>query len=615
MENPTPGVADSDVRSHLETLLNAKCFCRASGQARLMRYLVERRLAGQQDSLKEYVIGIDVFGRGESFDPRSDGVVRLEALRLRTRLEKYYAEEGLNAPLRIELPKGGYVPVFIPRTVPAPDSAPEAHPRRARRLAVAAVATTAVLIVLGAYWGLSAGRNKTASIAVLPFLNLSSEPGSEYFTEGFVEELTTSLAQVEGLQVAARSSAFQFRGKSPDIRDAGRRLGVRTVLEGSVRTEGRKMRVSAQLIDAADGFHLWSHTYEGDTKDVFAIQDQVTQSIAGVLAPAHRSQAANTRVPRDLEAYDLYLKGKYFKDRLTAPDLQASIQYLEQAVGKDPGYAPAYATLADAYASVSFRRGAPVEDALAKARAAAARALQLDETLAEAHALLAWIRCFHDWDWRGSERGLRRALELNPNSARAHDLLAQLLASQGRSAEAVAESNRALTLDPLNCRTGTNAAGIRYLAHRYDAAISQGRQVLKIDAHFFLAHAVVGASLLRQRQYAAAGSELRAALSEYHDDPETAAYLAAVQAASGQRDETLKVVAAFQNPPGQTPVPYFQLAYLYETLGQRDRAFEALEKAYEQRSSYMPFLMVDPIMDSLHADRRFAALAKRMGLE
>jgi serine/threonine-protein kinase len=570
-----------------------------------LRFVVEETLEGRSAGIKESVLALEVFDRLSSFDPRTDSVVRSEARNLRARLSEYYQGEGSKDRLIIELPRGSYAPLFrAVRSEPV-------HRSRVPGPVTLAIALVVALCALGWwYLGVRTARQSTKSIAVLPFLNLSSETEGEYFADGFVEELTTALAQVNGLQVVARSSAFQFRGQSPDIRTVGRRLGVNMVLEGSVRRAGQTVRISAQLIKVSDGFHVWSHMYEGSPKDLLAIQNDLVAQIARTLRVSGVENTREARAPGNLEAYALYLKGLYFRDRLTPEDLLNSIGYLQHSIQMDPNYAPAHAALADAYATVAYWEVVPEHATVAKARAAAVKALELDGTLAEAHAVLAWIQFFYDWDWAVSEQGLRRALQLNPNSSRAHDLYGTLLMTTGRVDQAIAEKRLALALDPLNYRLSASASVVLYCSRRYGDALVQARQALELNPHYFQAHEMLGASLARKGKYAEAEASIRLALAEYPNEPDTMAYLATVEAATGRRDEMLKLVAEMERAK---PASYYHLAQLYGLIGDKDRAFLALDRAYAQRTADMPFLNVDPNFDNLRQDPRFEAIRKKMG--
>ena len=601
------------VRDQLQRLLASPAFADAPRLRSLLAFLVEQTLCGHAGEIKESVIAVEVFGRAPDFDPRADSVVRVQVRNLRAKLRAYYDQEGRDDRIRFDLPSGSYVPVFeasLPPAVAAPGVRPAWFTwRRAGWAAAGLAVAVAIGVVIISRTGLPWPATRR-SVAVLPFLNLTGDTGKDYFVDGFVDELTTSLAQAKGLQVVARSSAFQFRGKSPDVRVAGRQLGVGAILEGSVSSAGGTVRVSAQLINAEDGFHVWSHTYSGAAEDVFTIRDQIARAVSGALDVSSPARTTAAAYRPDLEAYDLYLKGQYFKERVTLDDLGRSIQFFEQSVHRDPGFAAAYAALADVYATVAYHQVVPEKESIAKAKAAAARALELDPALAEAHAVLAWIQCFYDWDWVRGEPGLRRALELNPNSARTHDWYSEALLLAGRFDQAVAESKRALALDPLSYRVSGNIAVILYCAHRYDDAIRQARQTLEINPHYYQANTMLGTSLAEKKMYPEAAAALRAALADYPRDPDTMAHLAAVEASIGKRDEALKLMEELDH---SEPKPYYHLAFLYAVLGDKDRAFDALDNAYAHRDGDMLSLNVDPAFDGLHADPRFAALWRKIG--
>jgi serine/threonine-protein kinase len=601
------------VRDQLQRLLASPCFADAPRLRALLAFLVEQTICGHGGELKESVIAVEVFGRAADFDRRVDSVVRVQARNLRAKLRAYYEQDGRDDAIRFDLPSGSYVPVFQTTQAATPEAPAVVESRTwltRRRVALAALALLLAIAGLVALLRFPWAPSRR-SVAVLPFLNLTGNVGSDYFVDGFVDELTTSLAQVKGLHVVARTSAFQFRGKSPDIRTAGRQLGVATVLEGSVRSVGGTVRLSAQLIDVKDGFHLWSHTYEGSGQDVFTIREEIAAAVSAALDLAAPSRAGAPTPRPGLEAYDLYLKGQYFKERVTLEDLARSIQFFQQSIQRDPGFAAAHAALADAYASMAYHQITPDRSAIAKAKAEAARALELNGSLAEPHALLAWIRFFYDWNWPDAASGFRRALELNPSSARAHDWFSQYLLSAGRFDEAVAESRKALLLDPLTYRVSTNLCVTYYCAHRYDQAIRQARGALDINPHFYQAQSMLGASMQKKGRLPEARAALQAAMSEYAGDADARAHLAVVEAALGRGGAIQDAIAAL----GQRPGASHELAYLYLALGDRSRAFEFLQKAFDDRSSDMPFLDVDPAFDSLRSDPRYAGLRRKMGWE
>jgi TolB-like protein/Tfp pilus assembly protein PilF len=600
-------VDDPTARRILAKILSSPEFANASRLQQLLAYVVEQKLGGSE-SIKETELAIEVFHRQSSFDRTGDSVVRVAASNLRSRLRDYYLQSGAEDPVTIEMPKGSYVPVFHLRAAP---------PGPARRWRITAAwkfaALAAILVAGAAAWWFAFGRSgeSWSSIGVLPFLNLSGSADTEYVAEGFVDEVTTDLAQVDGLRVVARSSAFQFRGKSFDVRAAGRQLGVETLLEGSLRATGTKIRVNAQLVKVADGFHIWSRAWEGDAADLVKIEGELAQSVAHAL---RRPGIVKTRPVRDQDAYDVYLKGQFFAERATPDDLRKSIGYLKGSVARDPTYAPAWAALAGSYSSLAYHEVSPDPAEVASAKDAAAKALALDGTLPEAHALLAFIYFFYDWNWAASESGLRRALQLDPNSARTHDWYAQLLMSEARFGEAVAEDRKAVALDPLSYRMSGNLAVVLYCAHRYGAAIEQARVALEINPHFAPAHTIAGASFQELRQYREAARELRASLADSPGDPDTIAHMAAVEFALGNREAVPKAMAALENRPPPEPPAYDQMAFLYLVLGRRTEALTCLEKSYDERSSDMVVLTVDPVFDSLRQEPRFLALQKKMGL-
>ncbi|MBI3696829.1 MAG: hypothetical protein HY238_18580 [Acidobacteria bacterium] len=340
-----------EIQAQLSKILASPVFAGSDRMSRFLRFTVERALRGEGDRLKEYLLGVEVFDRRSSYDPRIDPIVRVEARRLRSKLEKYYETEGRGDPVRIDFPKGGYSPVLRERDRAAP--APE------RR-----------------------------TIAVLPFANLSSDPENEYFSDGLTEELIQALTKVEGLRVVAWSSAFQFKGKARDIRQVGRQLSVDTVLEGSVRRADDRLRITAQLVDVSDGRYLWSQIYEREMKDVFAIQDEISRAIADT--PRIKLTGALVKpYTVNLEAYNLYLRGRFNWNKRTEEGLRKAIEYFEQALAGDAQYAPAYCGLADCYSMLGQYGLSPPREVMPQAKAAATRALDIDEALAEAHASFA----------------------------------------------------------------------------------------------------------------------------------------------------------------------------------------------------------------------------------
>ena len=448
------------------------------------------------------------------------------------------------------------------------------------------------------------------SIAVLPFVDMSQAKDQEYFCDGISEELLDALAKVEGLRVVARTSSFAFKGKNADVSEIAQKLGVRNVLEGSLRRDGNRIRISAQLIDTRDGFHLWSETYERELQGVFAVQDEITRAIVNALK-LKLALAPPVHQQSDPEAHDLYLRGRYF---LNGRQMTKAIDYFQQALAKNPNDALTYAALSESYMSllVPFAQVAPRE-AMPKAKETALRALALDNTLGEAHAALAYVTFFYDWDWPGAEREFKRAIELNPNDLDAHHYYSHFLMPQGRIEESLTESKRALELSPFDVLMNLHLAWHYYYARQYDQALDQIQKTMEMDKKFV--GPWPGFILEQQGKYAEAiaSFEEQIRLSPARNSALMAA-LAHAYALSGNREAAQKIIAELQELAKSKYVSSVEIAPIYAGLGEKDQAFACLEKAYEERSPELVNLKVEPRFDSLRSDPRFIDLARRIGL-
>ena len=458
-----------------------------------------------------------------------------------------------------------------------------------------------------------------ASAAVLPFVDLSSEKDQEYFSDGLTEELITSLSQVPGLRVAARTSSFQFKGQNPDVHDVGRKLDVGAVLEGSVRKSGDRLRVSAQLISVKDGYQLWSDSYDRDLADVFDVQEDVARSIVAALrvrlAPS-RDSALAARPTTDLEAYDLYLKGRYAWNLRTGSGLQLAVQYLEQAVARDPSFARAWAALADAYILVvPYAGGSPV-DTWQKAQMAARKALSLDNTSAEAYTSLGYGNMVYAWDWQAAEDNFKRALAADPNYATGHHWYGDFLAGRGRLDDALAEISRAHQLDPLSHQIGVEWGWASYLLHRSDEAEAHIRQVLQLDPNYAQGYLRLGLVQIQQRHYPDAIASIQHSLNLGATVPHAAAALAFAYGVSGKRAEALKIVEDLKvRRAGKELIPPFTIAAGYAGLGDITRGLEWLNRGIDEKDIFLPENFFDPLLDPLRQDPRFDQVLARMGLE
>ena len=458
-----------------------------------------------------------------------------------------------------------------------------------------------------------------ASIAVLPFVNLGPDPDTEYVSDGITEELINALTRVAGLRVAARMSAFAFKGSTADVRDVGARLNVGTVLEGSVRKAGGRVRIAAQLVNAADGYHLWSETYDRKLDDVFAVQDELARAIAGKLAHTLLPVATAPLVKQatsSMPAYLLYLRGKHHLAQRTEEGFRKAIDCFDLAIESDPTYAPAHSGLASAYILFCFDeyRGLSPQLAMPRGKAAAQRALELDATQAEPHAALGWVSLFYEWDWGAAERAFQRAIALQPNLAVSHHWYALYLMAMGRAEESIAELHRTLALDPLFPIVPTNLGRAYAFAGRIEDAVTHFRLTLEMDPDFVPAQFELARMLGLQGQFAEARAVCRAARAGAPDSVRPLVAMAWVEARAGAADVARAVLAELAERATRQYVPRYYVAAAYGALGDRDRALEELAKACDERSAYAVFLKVELMFEYLRGDARFGALLKRVGL-
>ncbi len=445
------------------------------------------------------------------------------------------------------------------------------------------------------------------SIAVLPFADMSPGKDQEYFADGLAEELLNRLAKIPELRVVARTSSFQFKGKNEDLRVIGQKLNVATILEGSVRREGNRVRITAQLIKVEDGFHLWSESYDREVTDVFAVQDEIARSVAGALKVTLLGDRPRSATTQNTEAYNAYLQGRYFHERGSQADLEKSVSYYQQAVSLDPNYALAWAGLAEARHWQAGSGHVPVAEGYREARAAAQRALTLDPNLADPHAALGSIQMWYDWDWAGADASLHRALELEPRNAHVARNAAALARTLGRLDEALALSRRAVELDPLSAYAHYTLGYTAYHAGRLDEATAALKKALELAPDHSWARATLAFVYLAQARPQQALAEM-----EQGRDPFWRAHVETLaHHALGQKKES---DAALEIAKKSADHSAYQIAEAYAYRGEADQAFEWLERAYAQRDPGCAFVKGDPLLKSLHGDPRWAPFLKKMRL-
>jgi TolB-like protein/Tfp pilus assembly protein PilF len=456
------------------------------------------------------------------------------------------------------------------------------------------------------------------SIAVLPFTDMSPQKDQDYFCDGMVEELTDALAKLGGLRVASRTSAFQYKETTRDVREIGRRLGVRTFLEGSVRKAGNRVRITAQLVNVADGYHLWSDKYDRDLEDIFAVQDEISLAIVEKLKVrllGGEKERLVKRYTKNQEAYNLFLKGRYFWNRRYEFGMKKSLEFFEQAIEKDPHYPLPYVGIADSYGVLGFYEIVRPDEAFSRSKAALSRALGHDDSLGEAHASLGWIHFCYDWDWSSAEREFRKAIELSPDYPTAHEWYAVFLMSMARYEEAIAEALKARELDPLSLIIN-GVVGVTYMFSRqYDRAISEFRKTLDMDSGFYIARVWLGLAYQFAGKVEQARATLREAAEIEVDNPYALGFLGWGLGVSGREEEALRILKKFEDLSRDQYVPSFQMGNILAGLGRLDEAFELFEEAYRLRSPQLVLWKTFPHVDYIRSDPRFRSLMQRVGFE
>jgi len=571
----------SAIRRQLEKIAAHGLFARSERMVRFLRLAVERTLEGKADELKEYLIGVEVFDRPSSYDPRVDPIVRVEARRLRSKLKAYYAGDGNNDPVRIEFRTGSYAPQIR---------------------------------MLGD--GRAASRPDIHTIAVLPFANLSASAENDYFSDGLTEELIHALTRLRGMRVVAWNSAARLRGVEQDIQEVRRQLQVANVLTGSVRIAGPSLRVRAQLIDIATGVYLWSETFDRPMQDVFAIQEEIARNIVRTLRLQLSSGAEAALLARphtSVSSYDYYLKGRYHLHRRTPDDLARGLQYFEAAVAVDPDSALAHAGLADAYVLlVDYGLLHPTKG-VPKVRAAATRAIELDPMLADAYPSLAVIRAHWDREWQDAEDLYRKAIGLNPGCATAHHWLAtDFLAVVGRLDEGELELEIALQLDPLSSIIHEGRASFSIWRRQYDEAVRRYCEIREFDPTFYKAYTGLGRVYALQGKYTDALAMLEKGRALAGDVPNILGAMGEIFALSGDTASARRILAELTARALDSYVPSTCFARVHSGLGEVERALDWLEKGCEQRELPMAMLKIHPVYDPLRDEPRFRAVVERM---
>lgn len=579
--------ANEKIVSQLDRVLSSKAFRQADRLKRFLSFTVGETLAGRGEQLKEFVIGVEVFGKGPSFDPRSDPIVRVQARRLRAQLARYYSEEGQADETLIELPKGGYTPVFRPF----------------RGVVTRRTAPSSLL-----------SRN---TILLTPFADQSAAGDQKYFCDGLCQEIIHTLTAMDTIRLVTWNS--HDADHETDPREAAARDSAAMILTGSVRKAGNELRIVASLMDALNGCYLWSESFDRPADSVFAAQEDVARAVAERL----RSEIEGTgsakgarRPGGNLAAYNLYAQGRYHLNQRTEEGLRRALEFFDRALAEDAQYSLAYSGLSDAYGLLGHYGVMAPAEVWTKAASNAAWAVLQDEQSAEAHTSLAHVKATQDWDWAGAELEYLRAISLDPRYPTArHWYAVSCLAPLGRLDEAMEQMMTAQALDPISSIIARDIAVVHYYRHDLGAALDQCDHNIELNPHFPPAYWILGLVQEQRGDFDEAVAAFQRAIQLSPQSPKMHAALARTYALSGRKDEAERILAELHDLAERRYVSPSDLASLHFALGDRDRGFQWLTKAFHDRSFELMCVRVDPRFDVVRDDSRFQTLIRQLGLE
>jgi TolB-like protein len=570
------------IRMQLSKLLASKVFASSGKIKRFLEYTVEQAIASPSESLKEVIIGNELYDQNGEFDPRITAVVRVDATRLRSKLREYYTTEGVEDNLVIEIPKGTYTPIFRVSEPPV---------RKAETVAEA-----------------------SPSIGVLPFTNLSPDP-DDYFSDGLTEEIIHALSSVPRMRVVARTSSFALKHKNADVREVGKILSVTYVLEGSVRKSSDALRVTARLVNAENGYQLWSRRYDRRAHDVFALQDEIAREIVGMLQERPSVSPIVTIRPANLDAYASYLLGRFNLNRQTRDSLHRAIELFDTALMQSPDYPAALSAMGVARFYLAVFSMDPPLEVLPKARDTAARSLALNKQGGEGLAISACVKAMYDHDWHAAEQLFRKAIDTEPSSELSKHLYALcVLLPLARMDEALAMVDEATRIDPLSLFVSATKTAILLMMRRLADAEVECRRALEIDSNFWRAIVGLGRCYEAQGLYASAIECYERAMILSDRVPTSIGALGRAYALVGGRAEAHALLADLDQLALSRYVSPYAKTLIYLGLHD-DRVFESLEQCYADRAGWLMFFATDPRFDVIRSDQRFQGLLGRLGLQ
>ena len=579
--------SDAKVTEQLNRILASKSFRQADRLKRFLSFIVEETIAGRGERLKEFVVGVEVFGKPESFDPRNDPIVRVQARRLRAQLSRYYREEAPDSEILIELPKGGYAPTF-----------------RHLKSSLLRRTTRPALV----------SRN---TVVVLPFADHSESGDQEYFCEGLTQEVILALAGTPEIRLVAWSEGQSANSQS-GIRTAAEQSNAAVVITGSLRKSGADARITMSLIDTATGCYLWSGCLDRTFNNIFAIQEEVSRLIVEQLTRELVGGAQSREVrhrAEKLAAYTLYVQGRYHVNQRTEEGLRKAVDFFEKAIVESAQYAQAYSGLADAYGLLGHYGALAPAEVWTKVASNAAWAVLQDENSAEAHTSLAHVKSTQDWDWMGAEQEFQRAITLDPRYPTAHHGYAMsCLAPLARLDQACEEMMLAQTLDPISSIIGRDLARIYYYKQEYDAALEQCDHTIELNPHFSPAYWILGLVQEQRGDFDESAAAFQRAIQLSPGSPLMKAALGRTFALSGKQAEAARILSDLHELSAKRYVSPFELAAIHFALGQTADGFHWLPRAFQDRCFELICLRVDPRWQSLHGAPEFQKLFAQLGL-
>ena len=622
--------AEAAVRAHLYEVLNSDAFKGGKRAQEFLALVVEHALEGRWENLKERMLGAEMFGRPVDYDTANDAVVRVKASEVRRRLTQYYREPDQTPAVIIDLPAGAYVPRFLfageseagTRRVAEPASPgkpPEeietgvasASSRSWKRLAIGIALLTVIGVIGYTGWRFWSASRKLPirSIAILPLENLSGDPSQEYFADGMTEELITDLGRIGSLRVISRTSTMTYKGTKKTVPEIARELQVDALIEGSIERERNRVRISTQLIDARSDRHIWAQSYDRDMTGVLELQSEVARAIANEiqakLTPAEQSRLSRVQHV-DPQAVEFYLQGM---QRLNTGDPQGATVFFRQAIEKDPAYADAHASLANAYGWMGEAGWMAYEEAFTQQRAEAQKAIALDDSRPEPHLELGMAALNNNWDWLTQKREFERALALNQNSTGVHWAYANYLMRVGDRKQCIAEAKTAMLLDPISSRSFMNLAFYYYYGRQYDQALEEMRHAAELKAYPPELRFPLGVIYIEKGFWSEGIQEFQ----KLGDLPHALGHLGNAYARLDRRAEAEAAIARLKEHVAKTGVGRYEIALVYAGMHRSDDAFAWLEKAYAAHDKGMTYLKADPCLDPLRSDPRFGRLVQLVG--